>query len=197
MYLGIIRELEKWAKELNEVFTLPDLKVALREKSQATLFRKIKELINCGELLKVKRGLYATPKASLEIISARIESNAYISTGTVLAQNAVIGSIPGFKVQAVKLGKPRKYSCELGVIEHLSIEKKYYFGYTTDNGLLKATPEKAFIDTWYYTYKGQRFSFNAQSDVALDSLDKELIKQYLAVYDQKFSTYFNKNMGAI
>jgi hypothetical protein len=37
-------------------------------------------------LFKVKRGIYATPEATLAAISNRIEPAAYISTGTVLAQ---------------------------------------------------------------------------------------------------------------
>ncbi|MBF0197380.1 MAG: hypothetical protein HQL32_06700 [Planctomycetes bacterium] len=197
MDIRIIRELEQWAKELNEVFTLPDLKVALREKSQATLFRKIKELVSCGELIKVKRGLYASSKASLEVISSRIERNAYISTGTILAKNAIIGSVPGYKVQAVKVGSPRNYICELGNIEHFSIEAKHFFGYSEVNGVLRATAEKAFIDVWYYIYKGHRFSFNAQTDVNIEYLDKKLINTYLEKYDKRFITYLKNNMGSI
>jgi len=197
MDIRIIRELEQWAKELSEVFTLPDLKVALREKSQATLFRKIKELISCGELIKIKRGLYSTTKASLEVISSRIDRDTYITTGTILAKNTIIGSVPGYKVQAVKIGRPRSYSCELGKIEHLSIEPKYFFGYTENNGILKATAEKAFLDVWYYLYKGHRFSFNPQSDVNIEDLDTKLIKQYLGEYDKRFNSYFRKNIGSI
>ena len=195
--IRIARELEQWAEELGGVFTLPDLKVVLREKSQATVHRKIVELIDAGELIKVKRGLYATPKASLETISFRINRNAYISTGTILAKNAVIGSIPGYKVQAVKLGRPRNYSCALGRIEHLSIEPKYFFGYSEGKEGLFATPEKAFIDVWYYLHKGHRFSFDPQSDVTFQGLDQKHICQYLNHYDKRFITYFRNNMDLL
>jgi hypothetical protein len=191
MDISIVKELEQWGLDLNGVFTLSDLKVALRENSSATLFRKVGKLIESQLLVKVKRGIYATPKTSLEVISSRIDKDAYISTGTILAKCAAIGSIPAYGVQAVKLGKPRSYSCELGRIDHLSIDPKYYFGFTDEGGILKATPEKAFIDVCYFFYKGNRFSFNPESDVATKHFNKGLLREYLCHYDKRFISYFS------
>ena len=106
MYAERYQSIGRWATELDGVFTLADLKVALEVDSQATLFRNLAEMTDKGVLVKVKRGLYAVPGASLEVISSRIEPQAYISTGTVLARHAIIGSIPARKVQAVKTGRP-------------------------------------------------------------------------------------------
>ena len=188
--ISIVKQLEQWGTDLNGVFTLSDLKVALREKSPATLFRKVSRLIDSQLLIKVKRGIYATPKTPLEVISSRIDKEAYISTGTILAKCAAIGSIPAYSVQAVKLGRPRSYSCELGKIDHLSIDPKYYFGFTDEGGLLRATPEKAFIDVCYFYYKGTRFSFNPESDIATQHFNKELLNEYLSHYDKRFISYF-------
>ena len=186
------RAVQKWADELDGVFTIADLKVALNENAEATLYRVLGELAREGVLIKVKRGMYATPEASLTTISSRIAPDSYISTGTVLARTATIGSIPARRVQAVKIGRPRLYRSELGVIEHLSISPRFYFGFTSVEGQLVASREKAFLDVCYYTFKGKSFSFDPGSDVNLGDLDFDVIAQYLELYDNRFVSFFNR-----
>jgi hypothetical protein len=183
--------IERWADELDGVFTLPDLKVALDENTLPTLYRAVSALVGGGILIKIKRGIYATPKASLATISSRIEPKAYISTGTVLARKAIIGSIPARRVQAVKVGRPRTYHCDLGTIEHLSIRAHLYFGFVSGSGELMATPEKAFLDVCYFTYRGRRFSFDPATDIDLERLDFDIIAHYLKSYDARFVSFFN------
>ena len=192
MYAERYQSIDRWATELDGVFTLADLKVALEVDSQATLFRNLAEMTDKGVLVKVKRGLYAVPGASLEVISSRIEPQAYISTGTVLARHAIIGSIPARKVQAVKTGRPRSYRCSLGTIEHLSITPRLYFGFDAENGRRVATPEKAFLDVCYFRYKGKTFSFDPASDVNFDALDERIIRDYLDEYDPRFAAFFER-----
>ena len=182
----------KFADELDGVFTMPDLKVLFSERTDAALYKKLVGLIEEKLLVKVMRGLYAVPETSLDIISARIYPDSYISTGTVLARNMVIGSIPAYKLQAVKVGRPRVYEFDMGIIEFLSIAPELFFGFTLFDGIKYASAEKAFIDTCYYQYKGRRFSFDIDSDVNKDSLNSELISKYLTKYDKRFVCFFNK-----
>ena len=139
------REIQRFSKDLDGVFTLPDLKVLLKESTEISFYRSLKRLADAGELTKVKRGIYAVPDASLEAISARIDPQSYISTGTVLVAKGIIGSIPARKVQAVKVGRPRTYKSSIGVIEHLSLSPSLFFGYYSKDGRLYATTEKAFL----------------------------------------------------
>ena len=151
--------------------------------------------MEAGTLVKVKRGIYATMEASLASISNRIEPAAYISTGTILAKVAAIGSVPARRIQAVKMGRPRKYSCALGIIEHLSLSPRLYFGFETVGGMLCATAEKAFLDVCYYTYRGRRFSFDPASDVNTSDLRREIVSCYLTKYDGRFVNWFNRIWG--
>lgn len=192
MNVGRYKAVEKWVEAQEGVFTSSDLKVALDEESDATLYRAIAALVRNGVLIKVKRGIYATPGAGLDVVSSRIEPDSYISTGTVLARNATIGSIPARRVQAVKVGRPRMYRCELGVIEHLSIAPRLYFGFKSENGRRVATPEKAFLDVCYFTFKGKRFSFDPVTDVNLQDIDFALVGDYLDRYDSRFRSFFNR-----
>ena len=186
------RAIEKWANELDGVFTVADLKVVLAKNAEATLYRVVADMVRRGDLIKVKRGIYATPDASLTTISSRIEPKAYLSTGTVLARTAIIGSIPARRVQAVKMGRPRTYRCELGTVEHLSISPRLYFGFASVAGALVASPEKAFLDVCYFTYRGRRFSFDPATDIDLEGLDFDTIGRYLETYDTRFVSFFNR-----
>ena len=99
------------------------------------------------------------------------------------------------KVQAVKKGRPRVYRCALGVIEHLSVIPRLYFGFNAVEGVLYATPEKAFLDVCYYAYRGRTFSFDPASDVSVGDLKREVLTDYLTRYDPRFVGYFNRIWG--
>ena len=183
-------KINKWADDLGGVFTMSDLKVLFAERTEAALYKKLTGLIEEKLLVKVKRGLYATPTTSLAVISNRINPDSYISTGTVLARNMIIGSVPAYKVQAVKVGRPRIYKFDMGIIEHLSIAPDLFFGFSLCDGLKYASSEKAFIDACYYRYKGRRFSFDLDSDINKEALNPDLISQYLTKYDERFINFF-------
>lgn len=193
MNMKDVSALEQWSKAMKGVFTLADLRALYSDISDDGLYRKLKRMQEAQQLIKVKRGLYARPSASLVDISARIEPAAYISTGTVLERCMMVGSIPARRVQAVKVGVPRTCKCALGVIEHLSIAKHLFFGFTKEDGVCVATPEKAWIDTCYFAYKGRAFSFDLDTDVDKDRLDDKLLTEYLEPFDARFREHFNRN----
>ncbi|NCC53625.1 MAG: hypothetical protein EOM20_20780 [Spartobacteria bacterium] len=56
-----------------------------------------------------------------------------------------------------------------------------------------ATPEKAWIDTCYFAYKGRTFSFDLDMDVDKSRLDDKLLAEYLEPYDVRFREHFNRN----
>ena len=188
--------LNKFADDLNGVFSVKDLEVLYSKNPLSKLQsqRKIKSLVENKELIKIKRGVYAKPNASLLDIVKRINPDSYISTGYVLAKNTLIGSVPEKKIQAIKLGRPRIFKSELGTIEFLSIKKDLFFGYKKINNINIALPEKAFLDVCYYYFKGKKFSFNIQSDIDFENLDFKLIEEYLKKYDIKFINFFKKLM---
>ena len=195
MGASVDRAIERWSDELGGVFSMADLRVVLGDRTDAALYKRLEGLQAAKVLVKVKRGVYATPKAKLTCISHRICPSAYLSTGTVLASATAIGSIPARRVQAVKTGRPRTYRFELGVIEHLSIQSPLYFGFRSEDGILCATPEKAFLDVSYYTFRGKRFSFDPATDINTVGLDWDLVHEYLERYGKRFKSYFNRIWG--
>ena len=195
MEIASYKNLKSWSVELDGVFTIRDLQIGFAKRSIASLYKDIEKLVAAEELFRVKRGVYATPEASLVAIATRIYPESYVTTSTVLAKNLVIGSVPAKRVQMVKVGAPRKYSFPLGSIEFLSITPKLFFGFSSKNGVKWATPEKGFLDACYFYYKGKSFSFNLDSDISYEFLDWKLINKYLTKYDQRFLTFFQKRWG--
>lgn len=187
--------IQEYAPQLNGVLTQADLKTLFSGQSEAALYKKLTSFINEKVLLKVRRGVYALPSAALETISSRICPSAYLSMGTVLAGALVIGSIPARRIQAVRVGWPRTYTCAQGTIEHLSVKPELYFGFEPQNGVLMATPEKAFLDMCYFMLKGRTFSFDPVEDVSLERLDLGRVRDYLEAYDQRFRSWLVKTWG--
>ena len=174
------------ADGLEGVFTLPDFRILYPEDSAATRFRKLEDLIGAGELVRIKRGVYARPDADLRRVSQRITPDSFLSLGTVLAEEGLIGSIPGRRVWAVVRGRPRRYSCPLGTVEHVSMAPRLQFGWEVKNGLRKAVPEKAWLDAMYLSYKGRQLSFDPLEDVDWGRLDRARWTEYLAEYEPRF-----------
>ena len=69
-------DIGKWAEEFGGVFTLGDLRALYGELSEAGVYKKLERMVAGGDLVKVKRGLYALPSASLAAISMRIDPAA-------------------------------------------------------------------------------------------------------------------------
>lgn len=176
------RLLERLGPALGGVFTLPDLANAFAEPHANVLYRRIRRLEELGLLSRFSRGMYVTPGFSPEVLSQKLAPASYLSCGTILAQTLVIGSRPDFQVDAVKLGRGRTYSDGSLTVRHLGCSKSTYFGFEKRDGIARATPEKAFIDTLYYHQHGTRFHFDIYSDMNLDLLDRKRMGKYLKRY---------------
>ena len=193
MEISRFQKILSWTRELDGVLTIRDLEVAFNEKPDVSLYRAIRKLLASGELVKVKRGIYASPDASLATISSRIYPQSYISTGTVLAKNLIIGSIPAKKIQAVRVGVPRTFEFSMGVVEYLSIKKELFFGFQREGNSNWASGEKAFLDACYFYYKGKAFSVDLHQDINFEKLDVDTLNRYLENYDKRFVSYFQRN----
>ena len=192
MKYGDVNKIESFAKEMQGVFTMSDLKVLYGQQTEAALYKKLTRLTTEGLLIKVKRGIYATPGATLDAISNRINPDSYISTGTVLAESMVIGSVPARKVEAMKVGRSRVYKFKTGVIEQLSISPSLFFGFESRGGINYATPEKAFLDACYLYSKGKVFSFDLDTDVNMERVNRERVAEYLKKYEGSFIDFYKE-----
>jgi len=191
--LKISLEIQKFAKLQSGVFSLSDLINIIFPKNKAALYRALSQIIEAGILKQFCRGIYVTNDFDIKVLSQRICPSSYISFGTVLSDALIIGSMPKYRLMAVKLGKTSTYADKRYTINHLGITKSLFKGFKNENGINIATPEKAFIDTLYFYKKGTKFSFDIYTDIDIDALDKDLINNYLKEYrDKKFVSFVRR-----
>ena len=178
------------------VFSASDLKAVFLVSDAIALARKVKPFLEAKGLFPFCRVFYVAPGFDPEWLSRRICPHSAISLGTVLAKEALIGSIPAKTVYAVKIGKSRHYRSSLGQVVHLGFSSvqtanDMWFGYDRfENGINYADKEKAFLDTLYFYQLGHKFSFNVYHDIAVDRLSRPILESYLARYkNPKFQTF--------
>jgi hypothetical protein len=178
----IVSAIEDMKTAQSGVFSLSDLRNLLGIKSKDSFYRTVRGLCAAGVISRFSRGFYVTEEFSPAVLSQRICPESYISFGTVLADNLLIGSVPEYRIRAVKPKPTRIYTDGKHTIEHLGIKPDLIFGWTVDKGIRRADPEKAVLDTLYFYRLGTKFSFDIYSDVDYSSLNSDKIDEYLTKY---------------
>jgi len=182
--------LRSFDAEQRGVFSKADLQTAFGEPHPAAFVRRVNKLLDQKILRRFCRGWYVGEAFDLATLSQRLAPNSYISFGTVLARNLLIGTSPDRQIVAVKTGRPRRYACESYIIEHVGVTEELLFGFSRINGIRYADAEKALLDTFYFHLRGRRYPFDIYSDISLHKLDQERLRDYLNCYrNPKFVTF--------
>lgn len=182
--------IEKYQTVMHGIYSIADLKNLFLEPDPVAANRRIGRLVANNVLFRFTRGFYVTETASLERLAARIHENSYISCASALARHLMIGTMPAKTMYAVKPGRPVAYQGTIGKVFYLGIKDDLFFGYSEENGLRIASPEKALVDTLYFYQKGRNFYFNIYADVAITPVDKKLVRNYLTRYKNPRFTAF-------
>ena len=195
--LNISQSLQTFSASQGGVFSIAELKNLIDPLNKAVLYRILKNLEDADIIKFFCRGFYVTGDFDIQVLSQRICAQSYISFGTVLAKNLIIGSVPKYRIQAVKKGQSRAYQNSEYRIEHFGIKPELFAGYVNINGIKIATPEKAFLDVLYYYQKGMKFSFDIYTDIDYETLDRQKIEEYLMLYkNKKFVSFVNGVLNA-
>ena len=175
-----VEKIARFAPSSGGVFSYPELFHLTSATTPLQGNRVIKRLLKEGVIYKICRGFYVTKNPDLWMLASRIKKKVYISTDSVLAKNGLIGTVPERTVTAVYTGQKRKIlKTPFGTIRFLSIQRQLMFGTTrTQQGILVANSEKAYLDLLYYYTKGVRFVIDPLQEVNLQKLDRKKIKFY-------------------
>lgn len=182
--------------KMSGVFSNTDLRTIFNCENSATFYNTLSTLQKLEVLTRFTNGIYITKNYSPTMLSARIDPKAYISMGTVLANNGLIGTVPHKLVSAVRVGRNRSYSgTELEVL-HYGISEQYYFGFSVVDGIKVADNEKAYIDLLYYRMKGASYAFDELGDVDVTRLDVAKYRRYLKKYrNKRFVSFCLEQIG--
>jgi hypothetical protein len=176
------RALERLARVQRGVFTKADLSTLLADPHPAGFVRRVTALEEVGVLRRFCRGFYVTESFDLPTLSQRLAPRSYVSFGTVLARELLIGSRPERQLIAAKVGRTRTYVGLGYEIVHLHIAAHLDFGHAAVDGVQIADAEKAVLDTLYFHLRGRRYTFDVYSDIDFTKLDRRRLKAYLKRY---------------
>ena len=177
------KSLQKWSVQMGGVYSISDLTNLFNEGNPVALNRRIRRLEENGVLRRFVRGYYVTESFDPRVLSVRLNPNSYISLGTVLAEELIIGSVPTRTLYVVKTGRNRLYKTDTLSLQYLGISPRLFFGFVNKDGVNRATPEKAFLDALYFYQKGRKYSFNIFTDIDISGLDRKKIMEYLKQYN--------------
>jgi hypothetical protein len=182
---------------MSGVFSLADLRNLVGNESPGAFYRRVKRLEAAAVLTRFARGFYVCKDFDPLVLSQRIAPDSYVSFGTVLARELLIGSIPAQRVMAVKPGPARAYRGQGLFLEHLHIIDSMFFGYEVKEGIRLATPEKAVLDVLYFYKRGRKFSFDIYSDIDYSALDQARFDGFLGRYaDSRFVEFCRRLVNA-
>ncbi len=186
-----IRAIEAMGPAQRGVFSKGDLQTLLGEKHPSAFVRRVRALQDQDVLKRFVRGWYVLPASfDLATLSQRLGPDSYISLGTALAKQLIVGTTAERKISAIKRGRSRKYEGLGYTILHLGVAEHLLFGFDTKAGVRWATPEKAFLDTLYFHLRGRRYRFDVYSDLNLSALNRQRLTDYLGVYrNPKFVSF--------
>ncbi len=182
--------IERIARAQRGVFSKADLQTLLAEAHPAAFVRRVRSLEDSQILRRFCRGWYVREPFDLPTLSQRLAPESYVSFGTVLARELVIGTRPERQLIAAKVGRARTYRGLGFEIVHLRIAPHLDFGHSVTDGVKFADAEKAVLDVLYFHLRGRRYPFDIYSDIAFDRLDRRRLGEYLSRYrNPKFVTF--------
>ncbi|HYX31998.1 MAG TPA: hypothetical protein VE954_02710 [Oligoflexus sp.] len=188
--------IENYKQTLGGVFSFSELATLFADPHKTSLYRRISELEDEGVLQRFIKGFYVAPNFDIEILNQKICPQSYISFTTVLSENSIIGMKPGNQIDAVKLGKTRIHKSSQWTLRQFGVAEHLIFGFESLNGVNKAAPEKALLDTFYFHQHGVAFPFDVNSEINWKRIDAEIVQIYLQEYkNPKFVAFMNRLMS--
>ncbi|MGB9843798.1 MAG: type IV toxin-antitoxin system AbiEi family antitoxin domain-containing protein [Caldisericia bacterium] len=171
----IIKILQKFKKK---IFSFSDLKKLLHIENDNYLYIIISRLIKDGILINLKKGIYyleGSEPSIFEIANILYEPS-YISLETALNYYGILIQTP-YIIFSVTPKRGKKIILNGKEYLYFHIDKKYFKDYLKEKDFLIATPEKALVDTLYFSsFNKTRIDIN---ELNLEIIDKKKMKHFL------------------
>lgn len=171
-----IKLLQKLRGFKKPYFTVADLEKILGMERNS-LYVTLNRLVDEGVLVRLRRGAYQPEFQSLELekVANELYYPSYLSFESALSRYGILSQTPYTLTFATTKGS-KKITLAGREVEYRQLKKDYFFGYTLENGIYVAEPEKAILDQLYMLSKGKAAS--DLSEWSLVGLKKSKFLQY-------------------
>lgn len=162
-------------------FTLADIR-KVTDMDDKSLRVSMNRMAKNGTVTRISRGVYTNDPAVVdwEKLAQELYAPSYISFESALGRAGVLSQ----KSYALTLATPlrtKTIESPLMTIIYHHISPQLYWGYTREQNILVAEPEKAFLDLAYLSLNG--YATLDTDEMNLDLLDPAKIEQYLKKFD--------------
>lgn len=137
-------------------FETKELRLILRSDFTSTTLVNLKNWVNKGHLIMLRRGLYATSelrdRVDVTAFATKLYAPSYVSLETALSHYGIIPEAV-FTTTSVTTRKTKTFSTPLGMFSYQKIKRAAFGGFDTimreGVSFNLATPEKAVVDFLY------------------------------------------------
>ena len=134
-----------------------------------------------GVLVRIAGGIYAPYGTEIDVlkIANQMYYPSYLSFESALSKYGILSQVP-YTLTFATPKKTKKMILNEVEVEFTKLSDKYFFGYTFENGINIAIPEKALVDCLYLVSKGKRI-MNVD-ELYLKNIDKEKLIEISKVF---------------
>lgn len=170
--LDAIQKLQEFKKDY---YTLKDLQSIL-DVPASSLKVQLSRWCKQGIFIRLTKGIYVPYNAKVDTqkVANQVYYPSYLSFESALNYYGILSQIP-YTLTFATQKKSKKLVLKDTQVEYTQLANRLFFGYTLENGIYLATPEKALMDTIYLISKGKR-TLNLE-ELYLKDIDKEKLKE--------------------
>jgi predicted transcriptional regulator of viral defense system len=177
-----------------KIFTINDLQKILQITTSTYSYVFAKRLVDEGVLERVTKGYYllvSSKPSDFELANA-LYRPSYISLDSALTYYGILVQSPQ-QVTSVSTKLTRNIESKGKMFSYSFLSPQYFTDYQRVNDFLIATPEKALVDTMYFTALG-RHSLSWE-ELVLEQIDAKILHKIAArITNKAFVKYFKKAM---
>jgi len=173
-------------------FTVADLEKILGLK-RASLYVTLHRLVRDGVLERLRRGVYqlALRPSDVPHIANLLYMPSYLSFESALARHGILSQIP-YTVTFATTRRSKKMTLGTTSVEFHQLRGDLFFGYTLEQGLYLAEPEKALLDELYLIKRGK--ATLELSELRLADLSPEKLMAYATRFPAYVKEIVQKQM---
>ena len=167
-------------------FTIADIE-KITGMERKSLHVSLNRLVKRGVLERAARNAYIITGQPIrvEAVAGQIYFPSYLSFESALSRSGILNLVP-YTFTFATTRKTKSLAMQGRSVEYRHVNNDLFFGFTLEDGIYLAEPEKAFLDLIYFSVFGKSSFPTEEMDL------RSLSRQRLNKYSKRFPTRVSK-----